>query len=176
VITDVDYVEIEIVKTASDPPGADWMPGDLVVWTMEITNTGNMEATGIVLTDEIPHLTSYFPESVTLDGFSQSDADDGDAGMFAAIDNRVVVDLDPIPAGATRVVTFSVGINPNLPNGSHVIDNTASVTSPTDPVTSNTVIVQVVVTGIPTISETGMAIFIFLIGLTGMMVMRRRFL
>ena len=174
VVTPVDYVEIEIVKTVDDPPAAGWQRGDLVTWTMTVTNTGTIEATGILLTDEVPDLTTYFPESMTLDGFSLTDADDGDPGIFSIIDNEVTVDLDPIPAGASRVVTFTVAIIQNLSNGVHVIANTATVTSPTGPVSSNTVIVEVAIQGIPTVSGIGVAVLVILIGLAGVMVVRRR--
>jgi len=176
VVTTVDYVEIGITKSVNDPPSGSWQLGDIVTWTMEVVNTGTMEATGIVLTDDIPDLTAYYPESIVLDGVSLSDADDGDAGRFDVVDNRIVVDLDPIPAGGSRVVSFAVAISSQLPNGSHVIENTASVTSPTGSVTSDTVIVSVIVTGIPTVSDLGLAVLIILIGLAGVMAVRRRVL
>ncbi len=174
VVTPVDYVEIEIEKTVSDPPNGNWQPGDLVVWTITIGNSGTIAGTGIVLTDEIPNLTTYYPESMTLDGGSLTDADDGDPGVFSTIDNQIVVDLDPVPAGGSRVVTFAVVIQSNLPNGSHVIPNEAAVTTPTGSVSSNVVIVQVFVQGIPATGAVGRALLALLIGLAGVMVMRRR--
>ena len=176
VVTLVNYVEIEVEKTVSDPPEGGWQQGDLVVWTMAVTNNGNMAGTGIVLTDGVADKSIYYPESMTLDSVSLTDADDGDPGLFSVADNQIVVDLDPVPAGGTRVVTFTVMISTHLTNGSHVIPNQATVTSPTGPVTSNTVVAQIIVQGIPTMGALGTTLLAILIGLAGVMVVRRRFI
>ncbi len=139
-----------------------------------VTNSGSMTGTDIVLTDAIPDKTVYLGESMTLDGGGLTDADDNDAGFFSEIDNEIVIDLDPVPAGVSRVVIFTVMIATPLGGGTHVIPNRASVTSPAGPVDSNTVTVEVYVKAIPTMGTAGSVLLVVLIGLTGVMVMRRR--
>ena len=62
-VTVEDYADITIQKEMSPDPVSD---GDLLTYTFTITNTGNTEATGVVLTDSFnPAPTSI---TVTVDG------------------------------------------------------------------------------------------------------------
>lgn len=61
------------VTQAKAPPTVVVMTGDTIRYTITITNTGNVNAAGLVLEDPIPNRTSYVPGSTTLNGMSVSD-------------------------------------------------------------------------------------------------------
>jgi uncharacterized repeat protein (TIGR01451 family) len=54
--------------------------GETLTYRIAATNTGNTDATSVIITDAIPADTTYVPGSLKLDGVALTDAADGDAG------------------------------------------------------------------------------------------------
>lgn len=69
---------MSLIKTVSD-----YMPGvgDTIEYMINYTNEGQVPAKDVVVTDTIPNHTTYIPETVELNGISQTDASDGDEGF-----------------------------------------------------------------------------------------------
>jgi uncharacterized repeat protein (TIGR01451 family) len=89
-------------------------PGDLITYTLNITNTGSITATGLVITDVLPADVSY-------SGSASPDPDN-------ATDQPLVwSSLAPLaPAGGAASITIPVSMNGQIPNGT-VLTNTMSV-------------------------------------------------
>lgn len=71
---------VQVAKTV-DPPRA--APGDRVMFSIHLENSGSREATGIRLEDVIEAGLRFVPGSTTLNGASRTDADDGDGVTFS---------------------------------------------------------------------------------------------
>jgi hypothetical protein len=128
-------------------------------------------------------LTSYLAESITLDGLTQTDLADADHGSFDAAAATVTVSLDPIPAGASTVVTFSTSIAAQGPPSNWQINNQAWVDTPDGPVPSDDpdtddpddpTYIQVQPNQVPVLGPLGVSILVTLLALGGLMVLRRR--
>lgn len=101
--------------------------GDILTYTMTVSNTSNVPVTGIVLTDQIPSGTTLVPGSVTVNGTPSGGLPNTGIGVGT------------LPVGASSVVTFQVLVGNTLPNP-NPIPNTATITSTNAPtVNSNTV-------------------------------------
>ncbi len=92
-------------------------PGDVLRYTIAVSNAGGGAATGVTLTDLIPANTSVVAGSVTTT-----------AGTVLGED-PVQVDAGDINAGATVTVSFEVRISDSLPSGTDRIVNQGTVTS-----------------------------------------------
>ncbi|WP_159435992.1 isopeptide-forming domain-containing fimbrial protein [Microbulbifer donghaiensis] len=117
-------------------------PGDVLRYTITVTNAGGVDATDAVLTDQMPANTTYEAGTTKLNGFDVADNGGGtsrlDAGLPIASD-----DLTPplpgagegaITSGQTATVTFEVRVNAGTPTGT-VISNQGSVTTVELPLT-----------------------------------------
>jgi len=117
-------------------------PGDVLRYTIAVTNRGGVDATQVALTDQMPANTTYVAGSTTLNGMAVADNGGGtsrlDAGLPIASD-----DLTPPLPGAgegvitsaqTATVTFDVMVNAGTPTGT-VISNQGSVYSAELPLT-----------------------------------------
>lgn len=100
-------------KRASDDPVS---PGDTLTYTLVATNTGNVNATGVVITDVIPTNTTFFTATGT---FTPASPSAGDAITWT------VGAMDP---GDTVSRTLVVTVNSPLPNNT-MLTNTAWVNS-----------------------------------------------
>jgi len=98
--TPVIQPQISLVKTANT---ANATVGDTVVYTVTVSNAGNLEA-NVTVTDTIPAATTIVPNSVVVSGVPQPGATPA-AGIPVGI----------VAAGATAVVTFAVVVN-SLPS------------------------------------------------------------
>ncbi len=105
------YMVLE--KRASDDPVS---PGDTLTYTLVATNTGNVNATGVVITDVIPTNTTFFTATGT---FTPASPSAGDAITWT------VGAMDP---GDTVSRTLVVTVNSPLPNNT-MLTNTAWVNS-----------------------------------------------
>ncbi|GLX70374.1 DUF7507 domain-containing protein [Paenibacillus glycanilyticus] len=84
------------IKT-SDVPVA--FVGDIITYTLQITNTGSTTAENIILSESVPAGTSVIPGSIYANNVPQ----------FGT--NPLAIDLDPMPPGASTTVTLEVHIN-----------------------------------------------------------------
>lgn len=124
VTTLVAVPEIAVVKSVSKTAAK---LGDVLTYTMIVTNPSALPATGVVLTDPIPSGTAFVPGSVTVNGSPSADLP------------NTGINIGTLAAGASAVVTFLVAIGNTLPNP-NPIPNTATVDfAEGNPTPSNTV-------------------------------------
>lgn len=110
-----------VVTTVKSVDKAYAEPGDLLTYTLVLSNSGNVPANNVVITDPIPTGTSFVAGSVT--------------GATGAPPTLTL--LSPIPAGGAATVTFQVLVDNAIPTV-NPIPNNASVTftfttDPADP-------------------------------------------
>jgi uncharacterized repeat protein (TIGR01451 family) len=108
----VQQASVTFVKTAAvvDPFGqSSPMPGAVITYSLAVTIGGSGNIANLRITDTVPTGTTYRPGTLTLDGGALSDADDGDAGRFAA--GGIAVNLGTVAAGTQHTVTFQVRID-----------------------------------------------------------------
>jgi uncharacterized repeat protein (TIGR01451 family)/fimbrial isopeptide formation D2 family protein len=104
------YPLLDIEKSAEPSPVE---AGGLLTYTLTVTNTGIVSATGVVVTDAVPVYTTYL---------SCGPAPCSEAGGV------VSWTLGTLDIGVPRVLTMLVQVNSPLPNGT-LLTNTAWVTS-----------------------------------------------
>jgi len=101
-------------------------PGDVLQYTIVLSNFGAIPATGVVLTDAVPENTTYNANTLRLNG-SLLGSDDG--GVLPLIDGLSVQSSDNpgtgiISAGNSATITFEVTVNTQMPDGTPVTDGT----------------------------------------------------
>jgi uncharacterized repeat protein (TIGR01451 family)/fimbrial isopeptide formation D2 family protein len=104
-------------------------PGDVLRYTIVISNFGAIPATNVVLTDAVPTNTIYVADSLRLNGASLGP--DGGvlpliAGLSVQSDDNPGVGI--VSAGESAVITFEARVNVGVPTGTFII-NQGSVTS-----------------------------------------------
>ncbi|HFJ9346459.1 TPA: beta strand repeat-containing protein, partial [Bacillus cereus] len=114
--------------------------GQTAFYTTSITNVGNTDATNIVFTDALPSGLTFVPNTLTIDGVLQSNADPNTGVLLATL-----------PPNEIYSIVFQVTVN-NIPP-SNPAPNTASTTyeftvDPVNPpvssaATSNTTLLQI---------------------------------
>jgi len=110
---DIDNLNAEPNLTITKTDGLTTVsPGNNLAYTLTITNNGNQDATGVVVTDTIPSFTSYVSSS--------------NGGTFSS--GVVTYPAFNLASGATVVRTVNVNVNPTVPSGVNSITNTANVT------------------------------------------------
>ena len=116
------------------------VPGDRVVYTVLVTNTGQADGVGLVISDTIPIDTTYVPNSAASNG-------------VLVAGNPIVASIDVLQPGQVLSLTFAIIVNP--PPLSPQIDNLAVVQArnfdPPDPLV--TLLVDSNGNGIPYIIE-----------------------
>lgn len=115
VFGDVLAVLDETTKTVVDLNGGTVEPGDVLEYTIVILNSGEGRTAGLSVLDSTPPLTTYVPDSLTVDGETIA----GDANPLAP--GLQVNDLGP---DQTRELRFRVQVNEDAPSGAR-IDNVA---------------------------------------------------
>jgi uncharacterized repeat protein (TIGR01451 family)/fimbrial isopeptide formation D2 family protein len=135
--------EITVAKTVTDENGGDVVAGDVLTYTMTVSNksTALDAAINVVLADEIPAGTTYKPSSLQVtsgaNAGGKSDAADGDQAQFESGTNAVQFQLGTgaggagtsggkLVPGASTTVTFQVTVNAGIPPLT-LITNTAAV-------------------------------------------------
>ncbi|EFM12133.1 conserved repeat domain protein [Paenibacillus curdlanolyticus YK9] len=108
-ITPVTQPQISVVKSASSSNAT---LGDTIVYTLAVTNTGNLAA-AVTLTDTIPAGTTFTDNSVIVNRFP-----------FPGISPATGIDLGSVAPGSTVTVTFSVVVT-SLPSP-QVLSNTGT--------------------------------------------------
>lgn len=107
--------DLQIVK---DDGGATTAPGQGVIWTLQLANTGNQDATGVVVTDIVPANTT-FDAAASTPGWSC--AQGAPAGTLCSLG------LGGIAAGGAQAAAFAVIVDPTIPAGVASVVNTAAV-------------------------------------------------
>ncbi len=107
-------------------------PGDVIRYTITLTNSAATPASGVVLTDAVPANTTYVSGSTTLNGSAVADAG---AGVSLLASGMSVVSSSPTqtssPSGSTvaaNSITFDVRINAGVTTGT-IICNQGTVTA-----------------------------------------------
>ncbi|MBB5212680.1 isopeptide-forming domain-containing fimbrial protein [Microbulbifer hydrolyticus] len=93
-----DYV-IDKIENFEDPAN----PGDTIEWTIEVTNEGNQDGTGVVVTDTLPD-TSLFNSFTASDG-----------GVIDLDAGTVTWDIGDLAVGETVTLTLSAIVNESVP-------------------------------------------------------------
>ncbi|MEO2203779.1 hypothetical protein ABGV42_08520 [Paenibacillus pabuli] len=140
--TPVIQPQISLVKTANTVNAT---VGDTVVYTVTVSNTGNLQA-NVTVTDTIPAATSFVANSVVVSGVPQPGATPGTgiqvgivaAGATAVVTFAVVVDTLPSPQQLSNFATSSFTFTP--PDG-RTLTGTATSNTLTFPVSSPNVAV-----------------------------------
>ncbi len=104
-------------------------PGDVLRYTIVVSNFGAIPATGVVLTDAVPANTVYVANSLRLNGASPG-SDGGVSPLIAGL--SVNSDDNPgagiISSGNSATITFDVRVNMGVSTGT-LISNQGSVAS-----------------------------------------------
>jgi uncharacterized repeat protein (TIGR01451 family)/fimbrial isopeptide formation D2 family protein len=123
-LTDTDTVTtpvtsapvLNLVKSSTDANGAPLRPGDLVTYTLVVSNTGNETATLVTVSDTVLAHTTYVPGSIA-GGDSRSDA-----GLPV-----LVWTINALAPNVPVYLTFAVTVNLPLTDGLPIV-NTGAVT------------------------------------------------
>ncbi len=75
--------------------------GDVIVYVIEVPNTGNIPAVNVVIKDTIPNGTVYISNSATVNGVS----------LPSSVTPLTGMNIGTIPAGGVSTVTFQVRVN-----------------------------------------------------------------
>ncbi|MGL6161793.1 isopeptide-forming domain-containing fimbrial protein [Microbulbifer sp.] len=117
-------------------------PGDVLRYTITVTNMGGVDAADVVLTDQVPADTTYVAGTTILNGIVVDD----NAGGMTRLDSGLPIsssDLTPPLPGAgegvitsaqTATITFDVTVNEDTPTGT-VISNQGGVAAAELPLT-----------------------------------------
>ncbi|MBE7474464.1 MAG: DUF11 domain-containing protein [Anaerolineales bacterium] len=110
---------LAIAKDSVNQGGEPIQPGERITYTVSVTNTSSLTATGGLISDTVPVNTTFVPGSIKLNPSS--------AGTEGVTPPTLASDLT-IGAGQSVSVTYVVTVNSPLPNQTQIV-NTASVTS-----------------------------------------------
>jgi uncharacterized repeat protein (TIGR01451 family) len=127
----------EVLKTSADLTGDPdvLLAGETLRYTITVRNTGNADATGVVLRDQIPVNTTYVPGSTRLNGTNL--ADNGALSpLVSGLTIRAAGDPTPgaLPAdtpsapGNVATIVFDVVVDPTVPDGT-IISNQGYVSA-----------------------------------------------
>lgn len=136
----VPIITPNIVKTATDLNGGSLVAGDVLRWTVTMSNTGLDTATNVVVTDDIPAQVTYKPNSLSIvtgaNNGTKTDASGDDQAEELAIGNgRVVFRLGTgansttggsLPYTQSTSFIFDTIVNSGLAPGT-LINNTVTV-------------------------------------------------
>jgi uncharacterized repeat protein (TIGR01451 family) len=102
-----------VVDKTSD--GSSVVPGDVLTYTLTLSNLGNEDATGVVVTDTLPDHTIFA----------------GASGGGVEVDGTVTWDIESLDIGAIITRTVVVTVNDPLPVGVDTLTNTAVISDDT---------------------------------------------
>ncbi|RJQ76458.1 MAG: DUF11 domain-containing protein [Desulfobacteraceae bacterium] len=104
-------------------------PGDVLRYTIMISNFGAIPATGVVFSDAVPVHTTYVADSLRLNG-APVGADGGVSPLIAGLPAHSADNPGAgiLSAGGSAVVTFEARVNDGVPTGT-LISNQGRVTS-----------------------------------------------
>ena len=111
--TPIPTTTLSLAKTAADLNGDPLLEGDLVRYTIQVTNTGAYSALNVAVTDDLPDGVSLVSTSADL-------------GVVSGT-NIITWAIDALPSGASATLTIDVTIDFGTQGQS--ITNTATVSS-----------------------------------------------
>ncbi len=111
--TEVLAPEIDL-QIAKDDGGVSADAGETVVYTLDYANAGNVEATGVVLTETLPDHTAF-------------DAAGSSAGWMDQGGGVYTLDVGALAAAANDTATFAVTVDDPVASGVERIENVASI-------------------------------------------------
>ncbi|WP_303906204.1 isopeptide-forming domain-containing fimbrial protein [Thiohalomonas denitrificans] len=111
-------------------------PGDVLRYSIVVTNMGSAPASEVVLVDAVPVNTRYVPDSVVLNGLPVGQPDGGISPLASGIAVSSSDLTPPLPAagegilsvGGSAIVTFDVQVNAGVASGT-IISNQGVVQS-----------------------------------------------
>ena len=116
-VTDVDTITASpALSFQKSDGGATVTPGSPIVYTMTYTNSGNIGASGVTITDTVPTNTQY------TGGGAWNCAPNNSAGSICTI-NIGVLAADSL----AHTTTFTLTVNSTVPAGTTQISNTARI-------------------------------------------------
>lgn len=121
--------------------------GDTVNYTITITNTGNTTANQIVMTDTIPVGTVFVPNSVQVNGVTQTGINPETNGVViptlpvggtANVTFKIILDTIPStnPTPNTAITTYSYLLDPSTPTNQGAANASNTVTTFVNPTTN----------------------------------------
>ncbi|MHA6484835.1 DUF7507 domain-containing protein [Paenibacillus sp. strain BS8-2] len=114
IVTPVSSPDVSLVKSSTF---TDATVGDVVPYSVSITNNGVTAVTNVSFSDPLPAYTSFVAGSVTVDGTPLPNANPS-----------VGIGIGTIAAGATAIVTFDVTVTSLPPSGTIVNQSSAAFT------------------------------------------------
>jgi uncharacterized repeat protein (TIGR01451 family) len=134
--TNIYAPTLQVTKTVKDLTNgisSTVKPGDVLAYSMALTNIGGDSSTSSILTDAIPAGATYVPGSITINGTSVTDASGDDTGNFTSgtVTARLGTGATASAGGslavnATATVAFKVTVTTGDTNGT-VIANAATL-------------------------------------------------
>ena len=111
-------------------------PGDVLRYTITLTNSGAIPATAVALTDAVPANTTYVANTVQLNGLPVGQPDGGVSPLIAGVPVSSSDLTPPLPGagagtlspGASATVVFDVQVNGGVPTGT-IISNQGNIVS-----------------------------------------------
>jgi len=111
-------------------------PGDVLRYTITITNSGAIPASGVLFTDAVPANTTYVANTVQLNGLPVGQPDAGVSPLIAGVPVSSANLTPPLPgagagtlsAGGTATLIFDVLVNAGVPSGT-ILSNQGRFTS-----------------------------------------------
>ncbi|HZN55672.1 MAG TPA: hypothetical protein VFB67_10170, partial [Candidatus Polarisedimenticolaceae bacterium] len=91
-------------------------PGDVLLYTITIQNSGAIPVTNVVLIDSVPANTTYLADTTTLNGAAYGQPDGGAPPLASGIN------VGTIAPGDTAVVQFHLRVNPGTPAGTLIVN------------------------------------------------------
>ncbi|MGE3804309.1 MAG: FG-GAP-like repeat-containing protein, partial [Gemmataceae bacterium] len=130
--------DLAIIKSVSDASGDNLVQaGEVLTYTLTVTNNGNQGASSVSITDAAPAYTAFIAGSAQIVSNNSGGSVTGFLGDEAG-ETTLQVDLDQfVGGGGSIVITFQVLMDTPLPVDVLSIDNTAQVSgNGVTPVTS----------------------------------------
>ena len=117
-IAAVVQTDVDLLKAVDDTsPG----PGDVLTYTLTVSNIGSTDELQAIVSDAIPPNTTFCDSSTP--GVTCSDPSSGGplgAGVFSASQNNVSWGPATLAAGASDILTFQVRVNPQVSAGTEI--------------------------------------------------------
>jgi uncharacterized repeat protein (TIGR01451 family) len=113
-------------KTATDQNGPPLVPGDTILYTITIRNTGQGDALGVSVNDSMPANVNTFTV-LTIPAGATDASQPAPAGLFAT--GYLDVGGFDVPASGQETITFSVVVDPSVPDGTVICNSDAELSA-----------------------------------------------